>query len=555
MHAIVSAAVGAFVQLIGVVSNLSSAMAFVADRAPTSGDFALAAIVMSSMIVGFACCAWAIVERLRRIASDGVKNLQLAHAQAEIRFREAMISACPEAIAVLGVDLAAPLSYRGGGALLQACLAGPDSATLATKLDVLMARGAAFTLAVRTSSHPAVCVRGCAIGSRAAVFLRAEDTARDSETDYRAILNALPMPVWLRNRNLALSWANGAFLAATGTATLRDALTSDATFDRSERDLARAASEGHDVVNAKRYAVIDGQRRALAMDLRRLSDASVAGIAVDVTEAAQAESRLRLNADATADVMDRIETAIAIFGSDKRLIAHNSAYLRMWGLTEDWLDMHPTLGDILDHLREERRLPEQHDFAAWKHEQLQLFEEDSQHQEETWHLPAGGSVRVKTYPYLPGGVAYLFEDISERLSLQVSYNMLAQMQRATLNTVEDGMAVFGPDGRLKLHNDAFARLWQLSESELSGEPLLTKVAELCVARTGHDGIWNIVAEAANSAEPARYSEWGKVTRSDGRILSLSLSRLPLGATLVIFADLTDIKRFETGLSEKPSTSA
>jgi len=38
-------------------------------------------------------------------------------------------------------------------------------------------------------------------------------------------------------------------------------------------------------------------------------------------------------------------------------------------------------------------------------------------------------------------------------------------------------------------------------------------------------------------------------------LSLSLSRLPLGATLVIFADLTDIKRFETGLSEKPSTAA
>ena len=303
MHAIVSAAVGAFVQLIGVVSNLSSAMAFVADRAPTSGDFALAAIVMSSMIVGFACCAWAIVERLRRIASDGVKNLQLTHAQAEIRFREAMISACPEAIAVLGVDLAAPLSYRGGGALLQACLAGPDSATLATKLDVLMARGAAFTLTVRTSSHPAVSVRGCAIGSRAAVFLRAEDAARDSETDYRAILNALPMPVWLRNRNLALSWANGAFLAATGTATLRDALTSDATLDRSERDLARAASEGHDVVNAKRYAVIDGQRRALAMDLRRLPDASVAGTAVDVTDAAQAEARLRLSHKASAMIL------------------------------------------------------------------------------------------------------------------------------------------------------------------------------------------------------------------------------------------------------------
>ena len=554
MHAIFSAAVSAFVQLIGWVSNLSSAMAFVADRAPAAGDFAMAAMVASSVIMAIACCAWAIVERLSRIASDHAMNLNLSRAQAEIRFREAMISACPEAIAVLGVDLTAPLSYRGGGALLQACLAGPDSAALAVRLDALMAHGTAFTLTVRTPSHPAIAVRGCAVGSRATVFLRTEDVA-DSQADYRAILNALPMSVWLRNRNLALSWANSAFLAATGFKTLRDALASDATLDRSERDLARTASEGHDVVRAKRYAVIDGQRRALAIDLRCLPDASVAGIAVDVTEAAQAEAMLRLNADATADVMDRIETAIAVFGTDERLIACNKAYERMWGLTEEWLDTHPTLGEILDHLREERRLPEQHDFAAWKRDQLQLFDGDRGQEDETWHLPGGGSVRVKTYPYLPGGIAYLFEDISERLSLQVSYNMLAQMQRATLNTVEDGMAVFGPDGRLKLHNDAFARLWQLSESELSGEPHLTKVAELCVARTGHDGIWNIVAEGANSAEPARYNEWGKVTRSDGRILSLSLSRLPLGATLVIFADLTDFKRFESGLSETPSTAA
>jgi len=553
MHAILSVIVSAFVQLIGGVSSLSTGLASIAGRAPVSGDFALAAIVASSMIVGIACCAWAIAERLRRAAFGNVMNLNLARAQAEIRFREAMISACPEAIAVLGVDLAAPLSYRGGGALLKACLAGPDSTMLAVRLDALMAHGTAFALKVQTTSHPAVAVRGCAVGSRATVFLRTDDVAAD--TDYRAVLDALPMPVWVRNGNLALTWVNAAFLAATGAGTLGHALASDATLDRSERDLARAASEGHDVVNAKRYAVIDGQRRALAINLRRLPDTSVAGIAVDVTEAAQVEAKLRLDADATADVMDRIETAIAIFGADKRLIACNNAYVQMWGLTEEWLDTHPTLGEILDHLREERRLPEQHDFAVWKHAQLQQFEDGVQQEDETWHLPGGESVRVKTYPYLPGGVAYLFEDISERLSLQVSYNMLAQMQRATLNTVEDGMAIFGPDGRLKLHNDAFARLWQLSESDLAGEPLLTKVAELCVARTGHDGIWNIVAEGANSAEPARYSEWGKVTRSDGRILSISLSRLPLGATLVVFADLTDFKRFETGFSEKPSTAA
>lgn len=30
-------------------------------------------------------------------------------------------------------------------------------------------------------------------------------------------------------------------------------------------------------------------------------------------------------------------------------------------------------------------------------------------------------------------------------------------QRALLDTIEDGLAVFGPDGRLKTHNHAFAK--------------------------------------------------------------------------------------------------
>jgi len=36
---------------------------------------------------------------------------------------------------------------------------------------------------------------------------------------------------------------------------------------------------------------------------------------------------------------------------------------------------HPTLGEILDHLREERRLPEQHDFCGLETRPLQQFED------------------------------------------------------------------------------------------------------------------------------------------------------------------------------------
>ncbi|MEJ0042175.1 MAG: PAS domain-containing protein [Rhizomicrobium sp.] len=158
----------------------------------------------------------------------------LARAQSEIRFREAMIQASPEAIVIMGSDLASPLSYRGGSALLQACLSGTDSAQLAAKLEALLQGGTPFAATVRTARHPGVSVKGCVIGSRAGLFLRVEEGVTELERDLKSIIEALPVPVWIRNRKLALTWANRAFVTATGSGTLENALKTDPRLVRAE---------------------------------------------------------------------------------------------------------------------------------------------------------------------------------------------------------------------------------------------------------------------------------------------------------------------------------
>jgi len=554
MHTVFEVAMGAYLQVLACVTVLASAMANLAHRHANQDDYTLAAVVAASIILGLICCMWAVAERLRTFSLRRALRSALARAQADIRFREAMISAGSEAAAVLGGDLSAPLSYRGGSALLQACLDGPDGNVFATKLEALMATGAAFALKVRTSSFPAVTARGCPVGSRAAVFFRLDKDAADPQADFAATMDALPVPVWIRNRHLVLTWANKAFLSATASPTLRDALLSDASLDRSERDLARAAADGKDVIRERRYVVLNGQRRAVEIDIRRLADGSVTGFAADVTALAKAEARLQLKADAFASVLNTFETAVAIFGDDQRLAAYNTAYARMWHLPEPWLEAHPTVFDILDRLREMRRLPEQRDFAAFKREHAEPFEDASRQVRDTWHSPTGLSVDVRSFPYLLGGVVYLFRDVSERLRLEASYHMLVKCQRAALNTISDAMAIFGPDGRLKLHNDAFARLWRLDEVDLASQPHLSAVADLCAARIGRDGIWSMVSAGVNSGEPSRYGEWGHVERADGRSLSLALTRLPEGATLVTFTDVTDLRGFQKILREEPETS-
>lgn len=553
MHTAFEFVMGAYLFVLSGVAQLAGWLTVMGDD--SAHRYSLAAVIVSSLLLGLICAMWAVVTQLRLKSCRQSMRGALARTQADVRFREAVISACPEAIAVLGSDMNAPLSYRGGAGLLQACLDGPDAAALAARLEELLAAGTAFTAIVRTASFPEVTVRGCAVGSRAAVFFRNDKPSAEPEADFAAVLDTLPLPVWIRNKHLVLTWANRAFLAATGSATLRDALLKDASLDRSERDLARAASEGRDTAAAKRFVVVGGERRSLALDLKRLADRSIAGFALDTTAMARAEARLQLNTDAFGAVLNTLETAVAIFGADQRLTAYNNAYVRMWHLPEPWLDAHPSLSDVLDRLREMRRVPEQRDFAAWKKEHLDRFQDADENVKETWHLPTGMSVDVRSVPYMLGGTVYLFRDISERLRKEATHELLMRTQRSVINTVDQALALFGPDGRLRIHNDAFANLWQLRESELLGEPHLNKIADLCATRTGRDGIWSRIAAGVNSNQPERLSEWGDLARADGRALSLGLTRLPDGATLVTFSDLTDLTRFSEELIEPKVVTA
>ncbi|HMF28987.1 MAG TPA: ATP-binding protein, partial [Candidatus Cybelea sp.] len=170
--------------------------------------------------------------------------------------------------------------------------------------------------------------------------------------------------------------------------------------------------------------------------------------------------------------------------------------------------------------------------------------------EELWHLPNGKALRVVPQPHPFGGLTFLYEDVTERIALESSFNTLIKVQSATLNTLQEGVAVFGPDGRLKLYNAAFARIWRLEPSDLAGEPHLKRIADICATRFGRDRIWDIVTSTVTAAAPERQREWGEAERSDGAIISLSIAPLPDGATLASFVDATDRFRIETALRER-----
>lgn len=532
---------------------LLASPALAGDGVLGESDLVLTAVTTGAVALALAAGLWALAEqtvsaKLRRLLKAASARLRAATGE-----RDALISAARDPLVVWGRDNTAPASYNGGEAILDSCLNGPDAMALSEALDGLSAQGASFVLPVRDQGGRYLTARGKAVGSLAAVWIETTPAeTQNSETpslDFQAVLNALPVPVWLRDRALALVWGNESFLAATGAPDLETVQRNQNSIDKTERDLASAAKAHDGPMEAKRYAAIHGQRRALLITEIPVGG-GVVGTASDVTDVAAGEAKLQQHIDAHTDTLDKLATAVAIFGPDQKLQFFNRAFVKLWDLPEKWLDKRPKDSDLLDRLRDERKLPEQRDYHGWKRERLELYRTARDYpSEDLWHVPSGKTLRVVAQPHPFGGLTFLYEDVTEKLSLESNYKTLIQVQSATLNTLQEGVAVFGPDGRLKLYNAAFSQQWLLTPKDLADEPHIRTIATLCTDKYGEAPVWERVIQAiVSGSNPGRRLE--EIERDDRTILAPSLSALPDGATLVTFTDVTDRYRIEHVLRER-----
>ena len=154
-----------------------------------------------------------------------------ARSKSAVGERDALLGAGREALVVWGRDGSGPFSYGGGEEMLNACLKGADALALSKALDDLSDRGIAFKIPVADHHGRKLVARGRAVGGMAAVWLD-EPVVEAASADFRAILDALPIPVWLRDKGLALTWGNHAFLASTGAESLDVARAAQVSLDK-----------------------------------------------------------------------------------------------------------------------------------------------------------------------------------------------------------------------------------------------------------------------------------------------------------------------------------
>ena len=379
----------------------------------------------------------------------------------------------------------------------------------------------------------------------------------------QAALEALPHPAWIRDADQKIIWCNKSYADALGST------SKDVVIDQKElaastmqkkrdgessrqirREQARHAIESKRSQIIQSHIIVQGKRLLARIAEIPLQDGQTTlGLVEDITQQEDLESELKRYQDANRDLLEQLRTAIAIYSADHRLEFYNSAFSQLWGLEEQWLNSRPKLGDIMEKLRENRRLPEQADFRRFKQSWIDMFTGLIEPQDDMLHLPDGSALRMLVVPHAMGGLMMTFEDVTSRLELESSYNTLIAVQKETLDNLAEGVAVYGGDGRLKLWNPAFAELWKLNPEDLEGEPHINKIAEKINPFFSTEN-WPEVREKLINASLSRMAHEMRLTREDNSLIDYITVPLPDGGVLATYSDITDSVRVENVLREK-----
>jgi signal transduction histidine kinase len=556
-----------------------------AVAAQGSGVFALSATPWMAATVA-AICAGLLVAvvglgfALRQCwRAQDAKDTEATRLNAELSAAHALLNSERQAVLLwshdsdkprlityaLDPELGVPLETRRL-TRFAAWLDGESALALEQGFQRLKERGEAFNLVLTTGQGANIEADGRPSGQYLVLRLRAlcdhgeerarlasrVKTAENELAAFRALLEALPIPVWLRDRADQLTWVNQAYVSAVDEESADEVIGRQAELLESrQRQRIDRALEAGKTFRERLQTIVGGGRRSYDTVALMIGEVS-GGVAIDVAPLESARGELDRQMAAHARTLNRVATGVAIFGTDRRLNFYNDAFASLWHLPAGWLDQRPAYGEVLDRLRAERLLPEQIDYRDWRARQMAAFDSAGADamQEDWWHLPDGRAVHVAADQRPDGGVTFLYDDVTEKLALESRYNALIRVQRETLDHLREGVAVFGSDGRLRLFNPAFSEIWGLEHAFLGGSPHVDEVISACASRLDDAKPWERTRDAVVDLQDERAAFDGQMTLEDGKVLAYAGVPLPDGATMMTYVDITDSKRVERALIER-----
>ena len=364
----------------------------------------------------------------------------------------------------------------------------------------------------------------------------------------RNLVAEAPIIAWNRSPEGQINWADGEIRTRTSAVTATEAV--DLIVARTK--LSTQPTLAGEPQKSRIEIVLNEGAESVALHVVEVvrANGDRIGFATDAGTAASAERTLTRFVQTMTETFAHLTVGLAIFDRNQTLALFNPALVQMWQLEPSWLARRPSLRDIVDELRASRRLPELQDFHKWRAELLSLFDNtEAADYEELWHLSNGSNIRVLARPHPHGSLAFIFDDVTERMRLEQRYRHSIDLRRVTLDRLNEGIAVFGSNGLLQFINQAFHEIWGTNSETVYAAMHIRQFIPLCQQLSREHDVWKQLHSFVTGEEHRR--EWEtQIETHAGYVLNARFVPLPDGSTMAVFTNITDSRLVSIKFAEK-----
>lgn len=378
-----------------------------------------------------------------------------------------------------------------------------------------------------------------------------------AQRDFAALvglIEAAPVPMWFRGRDMRLQLVNQAYVDAVGAQTADKVVAEqieliEAVDGKSPGEIARASMKAQERTERVIATTIHGARRSLKVSDFPLDREGVAGYAVDIEEQQQVRREFRAFRDAQRAMLDQLSVGVAQFNPSEQLVFANRPFRRLFSVSTEAIEEKQLFDRFLSDARERGLTPEVRDFPEWRREREAWFGA-AEMAEEPWPLPGGTHLRIVAQPMPDGGLVMVAEDRTESLALSAVRDTLLRTRTATLDSLFEALAIFAPDGSVQLWNRSFAGTWGLTPEFLDTHPSADALLEAIGKNLKRAEDAKSIGAVVRAATLDRSEKNGQVVLSDGRTLRFAGVPLPDGNGLLTVLDITDTQKAEQALRDR-----
>jgi signal transduction histidine kinase len=264
----------------------------------------------------------------------------------------------------------------------------------------------------------------------------------------------------------------------------------------------------------------------------------------DVTALVQARAEAQQRASILGIMLDNLRHGISLFDSEGRLVAANRLAAQLNGFPGDGSRIGYRLGELLGELLDRGLLTA--DRAA-----TQLALDRRQSHRMVHRLPSGTVLEVRSDPTPDGGFVITYSDVTELTQAQTEASDRADVLRAMLDNIRNGVCLFDAEGKVVGGNAVLRQILRLPEEAVApGITVYDYIDNLRKYGAYGEGP---AAEATATAMKLRFDAATPARAErrmpDGRTLEVVSDPMPQGGFLLGYTDITEDRRIRTELEQ------